>query len=503
MTTPTAKGAGAADAFPEMLLTEDLHAPRLYGAAMWAVTTCALLFIGVLAAIVVYKLHPTHWLYTVLPGGLCVLGILALGTGRSGRRLERIPTHYWLIGLLSLAFLIRLAAVWMIPYAASDDFKVYHDAGVRMSRCWQLGEPKGYRCFFPPGQVFSLGVIYRLFGPDIRAAQTLNVVWATLIVLCVWALGRRLLGERAGRIAALLAAVMPSAVFGCLLIGAEVPETIWLVLALLFYVRWLDQKQQLWSALPMGLCLGIGALIRPTYVLLPIPIGLHMLLSWPRKWRAMLAGVLMVIGVAVMVAPWTARNYARTGGFVLISSNGGGNLYSATHPQAKGDYTEAAWVELFDNCEDDLSLHRVGMKHAMRCIREDPGRIFGRLAARKFGLFWFRDTDVAWWAIELPQSKMPGVSVPLWGRQMGKGASDGFYVACLLAAFVGMVLHSQWLRADRRWMVIPVLAIYFTSIHMVFEAQAKYHYMLMPLLCILAALPVADRRLLARPPSKG
>jgi hypothetical protein len=34
--------------------------------------------------------------------------------------------------------------------------------------------------------------------------------------------------------------------------------------------------------------------------------------------------------------------------------------------------------------------------------------------------------------------------------------------------------------------------LYFTLVHMVFEAQGKYHFMLMPLVCILAALVVQD-----------
>jgi hypothetical protein len=217
-------------------------------------------------------------------------------------------------------------------------------------------------------------------------------------------------------------------------------------------------------------------------------MGLHMLLSWPRPAKALAAAAVLAIGVAAAVLPWTCRNYAVTGGFILISSNGGGNLYSANNPDAKGQYTETAWVYLFNHADDDLTLHRLGMRLALDWIRSHP-RQFARLAATKFALFWHTDKDMPWWALAQPSTENKDLGIdPRW-QLAAQAAATGFYAACFLSAIVGCWRRRRHMLRDRAWMIFPVLAGYFTAVHMVFESQAKYHYMLMPLLCILAALP--------------
>ncbi len=265
--------------------------------------------------------HPRRWAYNVLAWAawVCVLGVITWISWRLSYRnrlfgkdalqlagvvlavvalcwFKRSPLMYpgtraWIIGLLAFSLAIRAAFVLYLPtYRPAADFQAYHEAGVLMSQTWTQGvesaNGEGYRCLFPPGQIFALGVIYRIFGPNVLAAELYNVVLASLTVVGIYLIARRLWGERPGRVAGLLAALLPSSFFGCMVLGAEVPETFWLVLAMWIYLSWVDSGFGWKGAIACGICLGIGALIRPTYLLLPIPIGLHMLLSWPRKGKA-------------------------------------------------------------------------------------------------------------------------------------------------------------------------------------------------------------------------
>ena len=467
--------------------------PRSYARAIWAVTLAALALISVMSLVsgyCMYGLQP-------LAGVLMMLCVLLLMWDGGGEWIARRPSWQWLAGVGALALILRAVCVILVPYRPCADFLVYHDAGVAMADKWTLGvqphtDELGLRCFFPPGQVFSLGVVYKLFDNSVLAAQMLNVVWGTLTVLGIWYLGRKMFGEHVGRVASLLAALLPSAVFGCMLLGAEVPEAFWLVAALCVYVRFVAPAGRWSAALVCGVLLGIGALIRPTYVLLPVPIGLHMLLSWRRRGRALAAAVLLACGVAAAVLPWTLRNYYVTGGFILISSNGGGNLYSANNDEALGAYTAEAWQHVFDTASDDLSLQRIGLECAKDWIRANPGR-FLALSLRKFVLFWHTDKEIAWWALQQTHEDHPEMPIPLRWRLLGQSVSTGFYSGCLLVALLGMWRHRRGLRGRRMWMVIPVLCMCFTAVHMVFESQGKYHFMLVGLLCILAAVGCAAR----------
>ncbi|NQU76833.1 MAG: glycosyltransferase family 39 protein [Planctomycetes bacterium] len=466
-------------------------APRWYGRALWGLGFAGLLLIILVALPVAWFMHSCVWLIGALP----VIAVLILPRLGLWKWIMRLPTAHWLMLLAIIALLVRLACVLFVPYEPCADFRVYHAAAVTMSRDWVLGVPgrRTYQCFFPPGQVFGLAVMYRLFAQRVVAGQLLNVVYATLTVLGIWYIARGLFGGFVARIAGLLAAFLPSTVFACMLLGAEVPEAFWLVLAMCIFVGSVQRSGRILPALLCGLCLGVGSLVRPTYVLLPIAIGVHMLLSWPNRKRAILVTAVMTAGMAVAVLPWTLRNYAVTGGFLLISSNAGGNLYSANNDLAEGAYTESAWDYVFSHGPDDLALQKVGMDCAKDWIRHNPGR-FAVLAVKKFGMFWATDKEIPWWALEQPGIEQPKLRIdPFWST-LAQAGTNGYYIACLIAAAAGLWRFRLELIANRHWSVIVVLAMYFTAVHMVFESQGKYHYMLIPPLMVLSALASAGVR---------
>jgi hypothetical protein len=485
-----------------------------YNLAVWA--ACLIVFIAVcLVTVVVMAGYlwrvSADGLYSGLAGYVLSAGLVALVlvVGRMGASPPSRPrVGTWMFGLFAASLVLRVACVTYLPYAPAADFKVYDDAGVKMAHDWTLGEEASkdggtLRCFFPPGQVFTLGVLYRLFdkGVDdahsvhsVLSAELFNCLLASLTVVGIYLIARRLWGERPGRVAGGLAVFLPSTVFGCMVLGAEVPETFWLVLALWIYIRWVDSGFAWQGAIACGLCLGIGALIRPTYLLLPIPMGLHMLLCWPGKGRAVLAATVMGLSLAAVIAPWTLRNYRVTGGLIVISSNGGGNLWSGNNDDTwHGKYTAKTWDYLFKNSRNDLELQKKGMAKAKEWIATHKAR-FAQLTLEKFAVLWALDNDMAWWALDQPfleHEEKPGYPEPKFNRWLGwwaEAVSTGFYLACFAAAAAGMIWRRETLWRKRGWIILAVMFFYFSAIHMVFESQAKYHYMLVPLACIFSAL---------------
>ena len=455
--------------------------PKWYKRTVWIATLAALLLISIITTVFSCVFFP----WVCLLGAAVALVALALMRLGGGKWVTNPPAWMWLVGVLMLGGVLRIVLVTFIPYIPCADFQVYHLAGKHMADVWTLGTPGSYRCFFPPGQVFSLGVVYRIFNYSILAGQLLNVAWMLITIVGIWYIGRKMFGEWVGRTAAMIVALLPSTIFGCMLLGAEVPETVWLVLALCFYVGFMDTRGSLIAAILCGLCLGIGSYIRPTYILLPAIIGIHMLISWSNRRRALVSAVLMGLATAAVILPWTYRNYCVTGGFVLMSSNGGGNLYSANNDEARGDYTPSAWEYLYANSPDDLTLQRLGKQKAVEWIKANPQR-FAWLSVRKFVGFWYGDHEIAWWALEQQQQEHPELGIPRSLQILGQGVSTGFYAVCIILAAICVVRIRGYVSENPRWMIIPILCIYFTAIHMVFEAQSKYHFMLVPLICILS-----------------
>src|SRR5262249_17405128 len=122
-----------------------------------------------------------------------------------------------------------------------------------------------------------------------------------------------------------------------------------------------------------------------------------LLLVWaiaPRRprWRS---GGALLLGAALVVAPVTLRNYAAEGDFVLITANGGLNLYIGNNEAANGAYVLPQGMAFRPgDAADDFEGRRVAeesegrplrsaevsawwSRRAMSFVRASPGRAAG------------------------------------------------------------------------------------------------------------------------------
>lgn len=159
-------------------------------------------------------------------------------------------------------------------------------------------------------------------------------------ILLVAALAVRLAGPTAGLLAALFAAVYPPLVW---ISAYAFSEAIFWPLGL--FVAWLLDRAttaatgqaRVRLALLCGVLAGIGVLIRPALLFFLMLAALYWM--WRRHWAPLVA---LTIGALLVVGPWTARNYAAHGRFVLVASEGGVTFWTGNHPLAIGEGDMAA-----------------------------------------------------------------------------------------------------------------------------------------------------------------
>jgi 4-amino-4-deoxy-L-arabinose transferase-like glycosyltransferase len=137
-------------------------------------------------------------------------------------------------------------------------------------------------------------------------------------------LGRRLAGARAGLLAAGIAAAYPILIAAD---GAMMTESTYGLLAafsMLVAYRLLDSPS-LPYALALGVLLGLAALARGEALLL-LPLLLIPLVRRPGGWRT---AAVVVATFAVVLTPWTIRNFSAFDRPVLIATEGGETLAGA------------------------------------------------------------------------------------------------------------------------------------------------------------------------------
>jgi 4-amino-4-deoxy-L-arabinose transferase-like glycosyltransferase len=378
---------------------------------------------------------------------------------------------------------------------------------------------------YPVGYSALLGAAYRVVGSGLTVAPVLNAVIGTLLVVSVHRVARYFLSADRARIAAGLAAMHPGLIAYCAVVMTE-PLAALLILAAAHAA--LHFRGRLSGVLVAGVLLGLATLVRPSS-LLAAPL---LALVEPRLWlRALGRGVLATVIALLVVSPWTIRNCVRMDGCALVSTNGGWNL-------AIGALTETGRFQTLrakDGCavvtgqvQQDDCWAKIGRDR----IAENPGhwlalaplKLSQTFDHESFAVEYVHEADPTSWpegrrvaARELLTAfhrallliaAFAGVALPLWNRAR-LGAfylQAGLLVACALLGIFAFMSddHPFYLLA----VLTPVVGLlelpghppqgaagrYLFSVfaitaltHVIFFGEDRYHIVLSPILCILAA----------------
>lgn len=331
--------------------------------------------------------------------------------------LSRRAEFLVLLGILILGALVRI--LYFAELRERPQFSLlhldgkYHDQMARASLpsgasdpavalAWTHYENNPY--FRPPGYVYFLTGVYRLFGGSYAAPRLVQFGLGLLNAVLVWWLYRRIFGTRYALWAALAAALYWIFVY----YEGTLYETTWLTFLLLLLaaalVR-LHRIKTLAAAALAGVVFAAGVVTRPNLLACGLPIAAWIWIAarspQRRRWSG---GAGAFLGAALLaIAPVTLRNYAKSGELVLVSANAGINLYAGNNEISDG-YTPGGPLLGFWDCFDYSTLcARIGQqagrplnysetsgylaREALRYAVRHPRRTLA-LAGKKTLLFW-------------------------------------------------------------------------------------------------------------------
>ncbi len=294
-----------------------------------------------------------------------------------------------LLAIAAGALVLRvLYVLFVAPGPSNDDASWYHRAAAL------LADGRGYlnpfeligphhtplaTAMHPPLWPFLLAVFTKLGVTSYAGQQLVNACVGVLVVIAVGLLGRRVAGERVGIVAACLAAVYPLLVIAD---GSMMSESLYgllIALALLLAYRLID-RPALGTAALLGATVGMAALTR-TEALLLLPLLLLPLVRRAGPGRVALA----CAALALVILPWTARNWIAFDQPVLIATNDSTVLAGANCPAAYSGSDIGRWIffclprrERVNEAQQATILRRHGIDYA----RDHSGRLPAVAAAR-------------------------------------------------------------------------------------------------------------------------
>jgi 4-amino-4-deoxy-L-arabinose transferase-like glycosyltransferase len=255
-------------------------------------------------------------------------------------------------------------------------------------------QPAGHRpsAYHPPAYQTYLGVASYLGAKSLTANRLASALLGAGTVVVIGVLARRLAGDRAGLIAAGLAAVYPNLWANDEMLLSESLYALAIALALLAAYHFRERLGWRTAAL-LGIACGVASLTRTEALLffvvlvLPLALGLR---RRPRSDRWRLVGVAWLAGALVM-GPWIAYNLTRFEEPVLITSGLGstvlqGNCDATYHGDLLG-YHELSCVEGVAREGDESQVESHFMDVGLDYVREHKDRVPAVLLAR-IGRVW-------------------------------------------------------------------------------------------------------------------
>lgn len=399
----------------------------------------------------------------------------------------------WFWGILTLALLIRVGWALLIPVVPMSDAAAYDTmaqhlaaghglslqpfsedpASVTPTAYWAVGTPAIY------------AGLYLIFGHVYWPIVVLHVLANVATIGLTMKLAARWVSPTHAAVAGAALAVWPGQFMFVTILASELLFTFGMVAVLLVWER------RDWPAavrlVGAGVLLGLTCLLRPTALLLPVLLWIIAAARGHGLVRPMLQAAVVGLVMAVVVSPWTYRNYRTLDAFIPVSVNSGANFWMGNHPGTDGGYAALpAEVDGMTEVQRDAYLK----SQARQYIKAQPIAFVKRTLVKAVKLHDRETINVLW--------NEQGIT-----RRFGSSAAVGplklfstaFWWAMCGSALGGMLML-WWSRGVVKGFVAmlfhPAVVIwgYFLAVHAVIVIQDRYHWPSVPFIAMLATLPI-------------
>lgn len=389
-------------------------------------------------------------------------------------------------------------------------------------------------CHYPVGYSGFLAIFYKIFGSGSSVAPIVNAVTGALLSVVVFRLARYGLSQNRSRLAGLFVALNPGLIIYSALLMTEPLAALGLVLSAWLLAR--DVQDKLWrGALLAGLTLGLTTLVRPQSLLCAPALGLLALVgNAPLRARLRRAALVVAISLPAafaVVLPWTWRNCQVMDGCAFVSTNAGWNLAIGAFPRATGRFETLRATDGCPIVTGQVQQDRCWRDEGINWIRQDPWRWLSLVPKKlshtfdheSFPIGYLSQANPEAWPEETKSRGRTILSVTFCallsiaalgvvGRPSPrKGLTALLVQLAALVLVVGLALHGLQSDAHAFWplalvliglgalplpgapvrtgvlgyLVFAVASVAVT--HAIFFGEDRYHLVITPALCVLAA----------------
>ena len=382
---------------------------------------------------------------------------------------NRTTIRRCIIALLAIAAAVRITAAMLLQLPVCSDAFDYSAIAQSLatgSGFSLSGVPTAFRT---PGYPFFLAALYATFGFSPIPVLLVQALIDTLSCFLVFLIGRKLFSLRVALFALCFMSVMPGIV---LYVPQLMTETLSLFLGLLFTWHMVSGPEVPSRSRNVvgGIIIGIGVLVRPTLLVLPIAVAAARFWNGWTKRRALDSLFTSLVISLIVVAPWVARNYSEFGRLTL-TSNIGLNFWIGAHTGAGGGFSYPKGIDPFMAATSEFDRSDRALSSAIDFVRGSPLE-YVLISCKKISHLFALD----YWTLALLAQTKEHFS---W--TWAAGIHIPFMLMVFLAGAGFCFGKAKDVRALRLLIAVIVAWI---AIHMVFYGGARYRMPMEPFLII-------------------
>lgn len=321
--------------------------------------------------------------------------------------IRKLKPHFYFPLIFLLAFTLRGCAVVTHSEVPAADAADYHRLAIGLAEGQGYVNTAGQKTAWrPPAYPLFLGSIYRIAGPRVSAAVFVQVVIGALTVLALVMFGAVILGWREALAAGFVAAVYPGFVWLPRLLLSENLSLLLLAVTLLAAALYLKTTRIWWLA-AVGFVSGINALVRGgnimvLFVLCAALLFVALRRRSPAPRRVALGLLLAFAAFAIVLTPWTVRNYRVFHSFVPVATQEGLTLYASYWPPQRNGRLiwgtlpgpEDPEIAVASQLADEVSASRYLESVTLQRLRDNPGYFFRLIPSKMISLLVPLDWEI-------------------------------------------------------------------------------------------------------------
>lgn len=282
-------------------------------------------------------------------------------------------TKKHIISFISLAFFLRLVFfVFAAPWKPENSHRlISHDSisyekmadNIISGDIFTLTPSPKTSIYRTPTYPLLLAIVFGLFGKKYFLVILIQIILGVCSCFFVYKIGSCLFNEKIGILSGYLMAVEYLSIAYCMTILTETLFIFILLLAMVFWIRFLESKSIKNLSLS-GVIMGMGALCKPMMLYFPVPLftvyifnGFRSQEKFNKRLKNTFIGILFFL---LPITPWLARNAVIWGTPYLTTVKGFNLFYLHTA------YLEAARLD----CNNLWKVRRINNEEFLDKIKE-------------------------------------------------------------------------------------------------------------------------------------